>query len=101
MKMASQELYAAQLTIQPVRGFEYSVHYFSAIKSALPAIDEPLADVPSSSPRYISLVPSLHSQLFFACCKKNVFFLQPAKKKREAETGNEATLYTTPMLLHT
>ena len=36
-----------------------------------------------------SLVPSLHSQLFFACCKKSGFFTT-CEKKLGVETGNEA-----------
>ena len=34
-----------------------------------------------------SLVPSLHSQLFFACCKKK---RATCEKKLGVETGNEA-----------
>ena len=40
--------YAVQLTIQPVRDFENGGHHFPAAKSTLPAINEPLTDVPSS-----------------------------------------------------
>ena len=43
--------YTAQLTVQPVRGFENGCHHFSAAESALPAVSEPSADIPSS-PRY-------------------------------------------------
>ena len=43
--------YAVQLTIQPVLGFENGNHHFPAAKSALPAVDEPPTNVPSS-PRY-------------------------------------------------
>ena len=45
--------HAAQLTVQPVRGFEDSSHHFPAAESALPAVDEPPVDVPSI-PRYYS-----------------------------------------------
>ena len=51
MQRASPELsyiYAAHgLTIHPVRGLNCD-HHFPAAESALPAVDEPPADVPSS-----------------------------------------------------
>ena len=43
--------YTAQLTIQSVRGFENGGHHFPAAESALPAVIEPPAIVPSS-PHY-------------------------------------------------
>ena len=46
--------YAAQLTFQPVRGFENGDHHIPAAESALPAVNEPPADVPS-----LSLLPLL------------------------------------------
>ena len=35
----------------PVRGFKNGSHHFPSVESALPAVDEPPADVPSS-PHY-------------------------------------------------
>ena len=40
---------------------------------------------PPSTSAFVSLIPSLHSQLFFACCKT-------CEKKLGVETGNEAKL---------
>ena len=39
---------AAELIILPVQGFENDVHHFPAAKSALPAVSEPLTDIPST-----------------------------------------------------
>ena len=39
----------------------------------------------------IRLVPNLHSQLFFACCKKKAAFFTTCKKKLGVETGTEAS----------
>ena len=49
----------AQLTIQPVRGFDNGGRHFPAAESALPAVDEHLADVPSS-PRYCYFCVAAH-----------------------------------------
>ena len=51
--------YAAKLAVQPVRGFENAGHYFSAAKSVLPAVDEPPADVSSSSRYHYVHIASL------------------------------------------
>ena len=45
--------YAAQLTVQPVQGFENDSHHFPAAESALHAVDESPADVPSSLPLFL------------------------------------------------
>ena len=54
--LAGIELHYA---IQSVRGFENSGHHFPAAESALPTVDEPPADVPSS-PRYYYFCVAAH-----------------------------------------
>ena len=63
--------YAAQLTVQSVRGFENGGHYFPAAESALPAVDEPPADVPSS-PLYRCFWVAVHVAFLIATplCKR-------------------------------
>ena len=51
--------YAAQLTVQLVQGFENGGHHFPAAESALPTVDKPPADVPSS-PRYHCFCVTAH-----------------------------------------
>ena len=53
------EIELLSLTVQPIRGFEYGDHHFSAAESALPAVDEPPTDVPSS-PRYHYFCLAMH-----------------------------------------
>ena len=57
--------YATQLTIQPVQGFENSCHHFPAADSALPAVDEPSADV-LYSPRYYYFCAAAHAAFLIA-----------------------------------
>ena len=45
--------YPAQLTVQTGCGIEYSGHHFTAAELALPTVDKPPANVPST-PRYHS-----------------------------------------------
>ena len=54
--------YAAQLTVQSVRGFENGGHHFPAAKSALPAVDEPPAGI-----FFLSSLP-----LLLCCCARSL-----------------------------
>ena len=67
--------YAAQLTIQPVGGFENGDHCFLAAKSALPAVDEPPADVPSSPYYYYFCVATQVASLIAATSDRRLHFL--------------------------
>ena len=68
MHRASRELTKLHLTScsAPVRGFENDDHHFPAAESALPAVDEPPADVTSSSRYYYFCVAAHVASLLTA-----------------------------------
>ena len=55
----------SEVTVQPVRGFENGSQHFPAAESALPAVNEPHSDVPSS-PRYHYFCVTAHIAFLIA-----------------------------------
>ena len=76
--------YVAQLTVQPVRGFENGGHHFPAAESVLPAVDESPVDV-SSSPRYHYFCISAHVASIYAIAALPLW--RTARANNAAPTG--------------